>query len=227
MSLLTIVEDANGLNRSCDSLVKTQQQVPVMAGDNYHSVVTASAVSSHQRAVQQLWRDAQLLSKEWQDLASSFAEDPKTAQPEKFLSDIVKFVDLLDKSRVELIERKRKEEEKRRALPSLLQQEPAAIPSAIVNSGLDNLLTEKEKQAEISKRALGAVQNDPLMNELLQNMSKMVKDRRTLRANKRAQITSGATVFDDKSNQAVVLPVKDLAHAFVPPTQPKAVFKKK
>ena len=221
------MEDANGLNRLCDGMVKAQQQVPVMAGDNYHNVVTLAAVAAHQQAVQHLWQEAQLLSKEWQDLASSFGEDPKSAQPEKFLSDIAKFVELLDRSRVELIEKKRKEEEKRKTLPALLQQQPASLPSAATNTGLENLLTEKEKQEEISQRAMAAVQADPLMNELLQSMSKLVKDRRTVRANKRAQIAGGATVFDDRSNHAVVVPVKDLTKAFVPPPQPKAVFKKK
>jgi hypothetical protein len=50
------------------------------------------------------------------------------------------------------------------------------------------------------------------MNELIQSMQKHVKDRRTLRANKRQQINSGVNVFTE--SKSAVIPVKDLTGAF-------------
>jgi hypothetical protein len=138
--------------------------------------------------------------------------------------------DQLDKARVEVVEMKRKAEEKKAMLPLLLEQGPQTR-SYQPNTSLDKVnlfflcfqlmlilflqvLSEQEKQAEISKRAMAAMQQDPLMNELLQTMQKQVKDRRTVRANKRAQIQSGVNVFSDKGSGVVA--VKDLTAAFVP-----------
>ncbi len=140
--------------------------------------------------------------------------------------------DELDKARVEVMEMKRKAEEKKAMLPLLLEQGPQTRLYQ-PNTSLDKVnlflcfvlfvfnscffiqvLSEQEKQAEISKRAMAAMQQDPLMNELLQTMQKQVKERRTVRANKRAQIQSGVNVFSDKTSGVVA--VKDLTAAFVP-----------
>lgn len=186
-----------------------------MAADRYHDTLTEAVVAGHKRSVDGVFKDSMLLSKEWNDLASSFAEDPKTTAPEAFLGSVVKFLELFDRSRVELAELKKKEAAKQQLLPALLQQDPGAPQPVQANAQLDALLTEQEKQAEISKRAMAAVTQDPLMSELLANMNKMVKDRRTLRANKREKIsTAGATVIAPSTDQAVVVPIKQLTKAF-------------
>jgi 3-methyladenine DNA glycosylase Tag len=53
---------------------QAKQSIPVMASDNYHSVVSEQSVVRHQSAVNAVWSDAQLLAKEWSDLVVRYKE---------------------------------------------------------------------------------------------------------------------------------------------------------
>lgn len=120
-----------------------------MGGDRFHEVLSDQVLAKHVAASKQIWSSAQQLNKEWTDLAQTYGEDPKTAQPEAFLSSIAKFLDLLDKSRAEALEQRRKREVK--LLPQLLEKGPNA-PVFQPNTALERIISEQEKQEEISKR---------------------------------------------------------------------------
>ena len=90
---------------------------------------------------------------EFQNLAKHYAEpDPKTVTLEDFFGAIFKFLELFDKSRREVIEKRRKAEKKALddAKEALRRQKQKEF---VVNAGLDQAILDKEKQAEIARRA--------------------------------------------------------------------------
>lgn len=94
VSLVTIMEDAAGLNRSCDTMVRAKQQVPEASPpDRFHQVLNGQVVAAHQNACATTVESAALCHKEWTDLATFYGMDPKTATPEEFFGHITRFLE--------------------------------------------------------------------------------------------------------------------------------------
>ncbi len=79
-------------------------------------------MAAHQRNVTTAFEDAVVVNKEWSDMAASYGEDPKTYTPEEFFGTLVKFLDMFDKARKEVIDRRLKAVAKKEKQPMTLEE---------------------------------------------------------------------------------------------------------
>ena len=221
ISLVTIMEDANWCNKRCRAMIATTDQVPVIPGDRYHSVLDAPTLHRHEEETKLVFDSATRLSAEWLEAAARFGEDGTTCSPEEFFSAVSRFLTLLDKTRI-AVAAKRQKEAARKAAGAVTKPPPEFS----ANSALLDAVNDQAKQEEISARAIQMIGEDPLMSELLEQMSAKVQARRTIRANKRQQVRSANAVIFDPSEEPVLMGVDQVAKVFNPDPKPKAVYKK-
>ena len=202
-------------------MIKAKDMVPPMASDNYHNVLDDRTLQRHKDATSTVFQTSQLLAKEWSDLAEDYGED-KSVTPEDFFGALSRFLELLEKTRATVATKRQKEQARKAAA---VPNQPKVFQA---NAGLSQVVAEQAKQEDISARAMEAISQDPLMSELLEQMNRKVKDRRTVRAKKRQEIRSASNaVIVDPDKPPVLMPVATVAQVFDPPEKPKGVYKKK
>lgn len=220
ISLQSIMDEASQVMRACDDMVKAAAQVPPAMNDQFHVYLSQQVIANHQFACKTLYDQAQICQMEFQDLAKGFGEDPKSATTEEFFQTFKEFSVQFDKSRAEVIEKRRKDELKRKkAGPALVPlTESYQAPQNVANAALAQVLSEQEKQAEIARRASEAIQADPMMNELMGALKKgnMAKERRTLRMKNREKLAAASVVVDPNA-PPVALPINAMTKIFDSP----------